>query len=125
MPRPIESHHTVATCIAVLRANGPMTAPDLAEVVGMKRTSSDWIRALLRRHPEISSRRRSIRNVRNEDEYSMRAEYFIKAEYFAFGAFPAEPPRNPDLWRGWRNPVTGHQPARLGLDSMPITGVEL
>jgi hypothetical protein len=89
-----------------------MIAPDLAEVVGMRRKSSDWIRALLRQHPDVVTRHRTIRKA---------GAGLSRAEFFAFEAFPPEPPRITDLWRGWRNPVTGYQPARLGLDQPETT----
>lgn len=107
MGMPRDAYQTVATCVAVLKANGPMIAPDLAELVGMKRDSSAMLGRNLRAHPDIVSRQRSFRRPRSG---------FAKAEFFAFKEFPPEPPTLNDLWRGWRNPATGYQPARLGLD---------
>jgi hypothetical protein len=116
MVMPRDAYGTVATCVAVLRANGPMMAGDLAELVGMKRDSSSHLGRNLRAHPDIVSQRRSFRRP---------SCGFGKAEYFAFREFPPEAPNVPDLWAGWRNPVTGITPPRLGLDSMPTTGVDL
>jgi hypothetical protein len=107
MGRALDAYQTIATCVAVLKANEPMTAGDLAVVVGISRSASGWLAPRLRAQPELSSCRRTIRKP---------GAGFAKAEYFAFGDFPAEPPSVADLWRGWRNPVTGYQPARLGMD---------
>lgn len=113
MGRALDAYHTIATCVAVLKANPPMTAGDLAEVVGISRSASGWLAPRLRAQPDLVSRQRTIRKP---------GAGLSRAEFFAFGKFPEEPPSIDDLWRGWRNPVTGYEPARLGLDPVTTEG---
>lgn len=108
-----EESSTITLCVAVLLSSPPMTAPDLAERIGISRTASGWLSRQLRAHPDIVSKRRTVR----------RANAFLsKVEFFAYGEFPVEAPRNPDVWAGWRSAITGDTPPRLGLDPMPIAG---
>ena len=116
MGRALDAYQTIATCVAVLKSNDPMTAGDLAELVGISRSASGWLAPRLRAHPDLSSKHRTLRHPGN---FKPRAG-LSKAEYFAFGDFPAEPPMVADLWRGWRNPANGQEPPRLGLDPQPV-----
>ena len=92
----------LATIAAALRkATQPVNASDIAEMTGIP----------------VKTIYNQMGNVRARYPDGWQQSYVGRVTYYSIGK---ELPRRagftlpPDLWRGWRNPVTGYQPAQLG-----------
>lgn len=109
IPRIKPSDMRAATVAVLAKAVGPMTLGDMAEAMGMQRTSTASIRRQLADMP--NSVRRIEREVPQECGARVLTAFYELATERRAG--------DPDLFRGWYNPATGVTAPRLGLDPKP------